>query len=81
MRGIIIGHRFTEGTNHEHHICRQRLRPGATTTSNNQVQDLVAKARIAQAVFESFSQAQVDVIVRASACVYDNARCRANGRR
>ena len=41
---------------------------------DTEVQDLVAKARAAQAEFESFSQEQVDVIVRDIAkYVYDNA--------
>ena len=41
---------------------------------DTEVQDLVAKARAAQAEFESFSQEQVDVIVRGIAkYVYDNA--------
>ena len=43
-------------------------------TSNTQVQQLMAKARTAQAAFESFSQEQVDAIVRGIAkYVYDNA--------
>lgn len=51
-------------------VCAQE----PATTSSNQVQDLVAKARIAQAVFESFSQAQVDAIVKGiGRYVYDNA--------
>ena len=44
------------------------------TTPLAQVRQLVARARAAQAVFESFSQAQVDAIVRAMAkFVYDHA--------
>jgi succinate-semialdehyde dehydrogenase len=44
------------------------------TTANSQVQTLVANARAAQAAFESFSQEQVDVIVKGIAkYVYDNA--------
>src|SRR5438128_12461756 len=44
------------------------------TTTNAQVQELVARARDAQAVFESFSQAQVDAIVKGvGKYVYDNA--------
>jgi succinate-semialdehyde dehydrogenase len=44
------------------------------TTTNVQVQELVAKARAAQAAFESFSQAQVDAIVKGvGKYVYDNA--------
>ncbi len=51
-------------------VCAQE----PATTSSNQVQDLVAKARIAQAVFESFSQEQVDAIVKGiGKYVYDNA--------
>ena len=43
-------------------------------TSNTQVRDLVARARAAQAVFESFSQEQVDAIVKGiGKYVYDNA--------
>jgi succinate-semialdehyde dehydrogenase len=45
-----------------------------TTTTRSQVQTLVARARAAQAQFESFSQAQVDAIVKAiGKYVYDNA--------
>jgi succinate-semialdehyde dehydrogenase len=45
-----------------------------TTTSPDQVQRLVARAREAQAVFETFPQEQVDAIVRDFAkYVYDNA--------
>src|SRR5215510_1263446 len=45
-----------------------------TTTSNSQVQELVARARVAQAAFESFSQEQVDAIVKGiGKYVYDNA--------
>ncbi len=45
-----------------------------TTTTTSQVQNLVARARAAQAVFESFSQEQVDAIVRdIGKYVYDNA--------
>ena len=44
------------------------------TTANTQVQQLLARARTAQAVFESFSQEQVDAIVKGIAkYVYDNA--------
>jgi len=74
MRAIIIGHRFSEGTNHEHCLRRQRCAQEPATTSNNQVQELVARARVAQAVFESFSQDQVDAIVKGiGKYVYDNA--------
>jgi succinate-semialdehyde dehydrogenase len=46
----------------------------AAVTANTQVQDLVAKARSAQAIFEAFSQAQVDAIVKGiGKYVYDNA--------
>ena len=45
-----------------------------TSTTPDQVHSLVAKARVAQAVFETFSQEQVDAIVRDFAkYVYDNA--------
>ena len=51
-------------------VCAQE----PAITSNTQVQDLVAKARLAQAVFESFSQEQVDAIVKGiGKYVYDNA--------
>ncbi|MEP7306945.1 MAG: aldehyde dehydrogenase family protein [Acidobacteriota bacterium] len=51
-------------------VCAQE----PATTSDNQVQDLVARARLAQAVFESFSQDQVDAIVKGiGKYVYDNA--------
>ena len=44
------------------------------TTENTQAQQLVANARIAQATFESFTQEQVDAIVKGIAkYVYDNA--------
>lgn len=46
-----------------------------TTTTRTQVQNLVAKARVAQAIYESFSQQQVDAIVKAvGKYVYDNAQ-------
>src|SRR3954470_10450047 len=42
--------------------------------TENQVKQLVAKARVAQAEFESFSQEQVDAIVKGiGKYVYDNA--------
>ena len=45
-----------------------------TSTTTTQVQELVAKARVAQAAYESFSQAQVDAIVKGiGKYVYDNA--------
>lgn len=48
--------------------------PERALGADSEVQDLVAKARAAQAVFESFSQEQVDAIVRDIAkYVYDNA--------
>jgi succinate-semialdehyde dehydrogenase len=51
-------------------VCAQE--PAAT--SNNQVQDLVARARAAQAIFEGFPQEQVDAIVKGvGKYVYDNA--------
>ena len=49
-------------------------RPERVVAADNEVQDLVAKARKAQAIFEGFSQEQVDAIVRDMAkYVYDNA--------
>ncbi len=46
----------------------------SSSTKPDQVQQLVAKARVAQAAFESFSQEQVDAIVRDfGKYVYDNA--------
>src|SRR6202166_2360055 len=51
-------------------VCAQE--PYSTT--DNQVQQLVAKARVAQAAFESFTQEQVDAIVKGiGKYVYDNA--------
>src|SRR5437667_10711839 len=51
-------------------ICIQE--PYATT--NSQIQELIEKARVAQAAFESFSQEQVDAIVKGiGKYVYDNA--------
>src|SRR4249920_2458295 len=51
-------------------VCAQE----PAITSNTQVLDLVAKARLAQAVYESFSQEQVDAIVKGiGKYVYDNA--------
>jgi succinate-semialdehyde dehydrogenase len=45
-----------------------------TSTTPEQVHELVARARVAQAVFETFSQERVDAIVRDFAkYVYDNA--------
>lgn len=45
-----------------------------TTTTRTQVKQLVAKARAAQVIFESFSQEQVDAIVKGiGKYVYDNA--------
>jgi acyl-CoA reductase-like NAD-dependent aldehyde dehydrogenase len=45
----------------------------SSSTTPDQVQQLVAKARAAQATFESFSQEQVDAILRDFAkYVYDN---------
>ena len=44
------------------------------TTADTQVQQLLSKARAAQATFESFSQESVDAIVKGIAkYVYDNA--------
>jgi len=39
-------------------------RPERVVAADNEVQELVAKARKAQAVYEAFSQEQVDAIVR-----------------
>src|SRR5262245_64907463 len=51
-------------------VCAQE----SYTSSNTQVEELVAKARVAQAAFEQFSQEQVDAIVRdIGKYVYDNA--------
>jgi succinate-semialdehyde dehydrogenase len=49
-------------------------RPERIVAADTEVQDLVAKARQAQAIYEGFSQSQVDAIVRDMAkYVYDNA--------
>ena len=46
----------------------------SSATKPDQVQQFIAKARVAQAAFESFSQEQVDAIVRDfGKYVYDNA--------
>ncbi|HUL83570.1 MAG TPA: hypothetical protein VL131_15595, partial [Gammaproteobacteria bacterium] len=46
----------------------------AVPQTDNEVQELIAKARAAQTVYEAFSQEQVDAIVRDMAkYVYDNA--------
>jgi len=46
----------------------------SSSTKPKLVQDLVSKARAAQAVFETFSQEQIDAIVRDfGKYVYDNA--------
>src|SRR5262245_18291325 len=43
-------------------------------TGNSQIQELVSRARAAQAIFETFSQEQVDAIVKGiGKYVYDNA--------
>jgi succinate-semialdehyde dehydrogenase len=48
--------------------------PERAVVADNEIQELVAKAREAQKVFEEFSQEQVDAIVRDMAkYVYDNA--------
>jgi len=45
-----------------------------SSTTKSQVKRLVAKARIAQAAYEAFSQEQVDAIVKGiGKYVYDNA--------
>ena len=51
-------------------VCAQE----PAMTSSSQVEELVARARIAQAAFESFSQEQVDAIVKGiGKYVYDHA--------
>ena len=51
-----------------------------SSTTPDQVQHFVARARVAQALFETFSQEQVDAIVRDFAkYVYDNAETIAAG--
>src|SRR5437773_11193930 len=51
-------------------VCAQE----PATTSDAQVQQLVAKARVAQGIFETFSQQQVDALVKGvGKYVYDNA--------
>ncbi len=48
--------------------------PERAATVDTEIRDLVAKARVAQAAFESFSQEQVDAIVRdIGKYVYDHA--------
>jgi len=48
--------------------------PERVAAADSEIRDLVAKARAAQAVYEGFSQEQVDAIVRDMAkYVYDNA--------
>ena len=48
--------------------------PERAVVADNEVEELMAKARKAQAIFEEFSQEQVDAIVRDMAkYVYDNA--------
>src|SRR5690606_11677863 len=48
--------------------------PERAVSPDTEIQDLVPKARVAQAAFESFSQEQVDAIVRdIGKYVYDNA--------
>src|SRR5512145_3107770 len=43
-------------------------------SQNKQIQELITRARAAQAVYESFSQEQVDAIVKGiGKYVYDNA--------
>jgi succinate-semialdehyde dehydrogenase len=49
-------------------------RPERIVAADNEIEELVAKARAAQAIYESFTQEQVDAIVRDMAkYVYDNA--------
>ncbi len=51
-------------------VCAQE----PATTSNTQVQELVSRARVAQAAFESYSQEQVDAIVKGiGKYVYEHA--------
>src|SRR5215213_4539201 len=63
--------------NHGKSNRRERSRGGlkkSSSTTPSDVQQLVAKARVAQAAFEAFSQEQVDAIVRDfGKHVYDNA--------
>jgi succinate-semialdehyde dehydrogenase len=48
--------------------------PDRAAPADTEIQDLVAKARVAQAVYETFSQEQVDAIVHdIGKYVYDNA--------
>jgi succinate-semialdehyde dehydrogenase len=48
--------------------------PERAVVADNEIKELVARARVAQAIYEDFSQAQVDAIVRDMAkYVYDNA--------
>jgi succinate-semialdehyde dehydrogenase len=48
--------------------------PDRAAPADSEIQDLVAKARVAQAVYETFSQEQVDAIVHdIGKYVYDNA--------
>ena len=48
--------------------------PEPASTANTQIQELLARARAAQAAFETFSQEQVDAIVKGiGKYVYDNA--------
>jgi succinate-semialdehyde dehydrogenase len=48
--------------------------PERAVSADTEIQDLIAKARAAQAVFETFKQEQVDAIVRdIGKYVYDNA--------
>src|SRR3954470_12632512 len=52
----------------------------SSSTTTDQVKQLVKRARVAQATFEAFSQEQVDAIVREFAkYVYDNAEAIAAG--
>ena len=60
--------RHLSGEFHEHAGTRRR------SPADNEVQELIAKARAAQAVYEAFSQEQVDAIVKdIGKYVYDNA--------
>jgi succinate-semialdehyde dehydrogenase len=56
------------------HFAQKATVVAANQIANSQVEDLVAKAHVAQAKFEQFSQEQVDAIVKGiGKYVYDNA--------
>src|SRR5262245_46115947 len=61
---------LTKSTTTATGVCAQE----PYTSADTQVQQLIARARKAQAVYEGFTQAQVDAIVKAiGKYVYDNA--------